>query len=331
MPRFKQVDVFTKTKYLGNPVAVIYDCDNLTTKEMQKIARWTNLSETTFILTPKSFKSSSSSSLPIADYRVRIFTSNGNELSFAGHPTIGTAFALLEDGKIKPNNQGQIIQECGAGLVKISVDKKAPRSNGSGGGGGDNDDLSVLLSFELPYFKFQEIKHEVIKELQNSWNNVNIIGKPIVIEDGPKWAIFQFESIQQVLDLNVDLKQIERLSLENDWTGIGVFGKYYDNDNDNDNDNDDGEIAIELRNIAPAVGVKEDPACGSGSGAIGVYLANYIMNDNDKDKFTINISQGKSIKRDGKIKVNVERNNKNDLSIHVGGYAITCFQGIYSI
>ena len=68
MPRFKQVDVFTNVKYLGNPVAVIYDSDNLTTQEMQKIARWTNLSETTFISTPKS---------SIADYSIRIFTSGG--------------------------------------------------------------------------------------------------------------------------------------------------------------------------------------------------------------------------------------------------------------
>ena len=59
----------------------------------------------------------------IADYSIRIFTSGGNELPFAGHPTLGTAFALLEDGKIKPNDNGQIIQECGAGLVKISVEK----------------------------------------------------------------------------------------------------------------------------------------------------------------------------------------------------------------
>ncbi|KHC63469.1 PhzF family phenazine biosynthesis protein [Candida albicans P75016] len=306
MPRFKQVDVFTNVKYLGNPVAVIYDSDNLTTQEMQKIARWTNLSETTFILTPKS---------SIADYSIRIFTSGGNELPFAGHPTLGTAFALLEDGKIKPNDNGQIIQECGAGLVKISVEK-TPNNNSNN----NSNELPFLLSFELPYFKFHEIDDKVIEELQHSWNGTNIIGKPVLIDAGPKWAVFQLGSGKEVLDLNVDLAQIERLSLENGWTGIGVFGKH----------NENGD-SVELRNIAPAVGVAEDPACGSGSGAIGAYLANHVFNE--KEKFTIDISQGKPIERDAKIQVKVNRlSTKNgDLSIHVGGHAITCFEGTYSI
>ena len=100
-----------------------------------------------------------------------------------------------------------------------------------------------MLSFELPYFKFHEIDDKVIEELQHSWNGTNIIGKPVLIDAGPKWAVFQLGSGKEVLDLNVDLAQIERLSLENGWTGIGVFGKH----------NENGD-SVELRNIAPAVG-----------------------------------------------------------------------------
>ena len=127
-----------------------------------------------------------------------------------------------------------------------------------------------MLSFELPYFKFHEIDDKVIEELQHSWNGTNIIGKPVLIDAGPKWAVFQLGSGKEVLDLNVDLAQIERLSLENGWTGIGVFGKH----------NENGD-SVELRNIAPAVGVAEDPACGSGSGAIGAYLANHVFNEKE--------------------------------------------------
>ena len=86
--RFKQVDVFTSVPFKGNPLAVVFDADALDANQMQAIAHWTNLSETTFLLKPTD---------PAADYRVRIFTTHG-ELPFAGHPTLGTAHALLESG-----------------------------------------------------------------------------------------------------------------------------------------------------------------------------------------------------------------------------------------
>jgi PhzF family phenazine biosynthesis protein len=105
---FKQVDVFTTTPYAGNPVAVVLDGAGLTTEEMQRFAHWTNLSETTFVLSP---------SAPGADYRVRIFTPVA-ELPFAGHPTLGTCHAWLE-AAVEPRATGVIVQECGAGLVGV--------------------------------------------------------------------------------------------------------------------------------------------------------------------------------------------------------------------
>jgi PhzF family phenazine biosynthesis protein len=109
VPRqFRQVDVFTDTPYLGNPVAVVLGADGLSTEQMQLFARWTNLSETTFVLTPRA---------SAADYWVRIFTPTG-ELPFAGHPTLGTCHAWLEAGG-RPADPGAIGQECEAGLVTI--------------------------------------------------------------------------------------------------------------------------------------------------------------------------------------------------------------------
>ncbi|WP_278250140.1 PhzF family phenazine biosynthesis protein [Photorhabdus tasmaniensis] len=90
---FKQIDVFTHQPFKGNPVAVVMDARELSPMQMQDIANWTNLSETTFVLPAEN---------PLADYRVRIFTPS-SELPFAGHPTIGTAYALLEAGLIKAN------------------------------------------------------------------------------------------------------------------------------------------------------------------------------------------------------------------------------------
>ena len=110
--QFRQVDVFTATPYLGNPVAVVHDADGLTAAAMQQFASWTNLSETTFLLVPEDDR---------ADYRVRIFTPT-RELPFAGHPTLGSCHAWLEAGG-RPRDPGVIRQQCGVGLVTIQAEE----------------------------------------------------------------------------------------------------------------------------------------------------------------------------------------------------------------
>jgi PhzF family phenazine biosynthesis protein len=119
---FKQVDVFTARPFLGNPVAVVIGAEGLSAQEMQRIAGWTNLSETTFLLAP---------TVPEASYRLRIFTPR-RELPFAGHPTIGSAHAALESGFAKAAN-ARLTQECGAGLLELAVEDgrifvKAPQA-----------------------------------------------------------------------------------------------------------------------------------------------------------------------------------------------------------
>jgi PhzF family phenazine biosynthesis protein len=108
MLAFKQVDVFTATPFRGNPVAVVIGAEALDTEAMQRIACWTNLSETTFLLKSQ-----------VADYRLRIFTPR-QELPFAGHPTIGSAHAALESGFVP--KKARLTQECGAGLIELAVE-----------------------------------------------------------------------------------------------------------------------------------------------------------------------------------------------------------------
>ena len=108
MRDFRQVDGFCSEALRGNPVAVVLDADGVTDEQMRAFARWTNLSETTFLLPPTD---------PAADYRLRIFTP-GSELPFAGHPTIGSAHAWLEAGG-RPASAERVVQECGAGLVAL--------------------------------------------------------------------------------------------------------------------------------------------------------------------------------------------------------------------
>jgi PhzF family phenazine biosynthesis protein len=109
--RFDQVDVFTAQPLRGNPLAVVHDADDLDDATMAAFARWTNLSETTFLLQPTD---------PAADYRVRIFTPGG-ELRFAGHPTLGSCFAWLAAGG-QPQRVDEVVQQCGVGLVRVRRD-----------------------------------------------------------------------------------------------------------------------------------------------------------------------------------------------------------------
>lgn len=104
---FKQLDVFSSVSLKGNPLAVVLGADSLSDQQMADFAKWTNLSETTFLLTPRDSR---------ADYRVRIFTTL-QELPFAGHPTLGTCYAWLQAGGVPKGEE--IIQECEIGLVRI--------------------------------------------------------------------------------------------------------------------------------------------------------------------------------------------------------------------
>ncbi|MFY8085884.1 MAG: PhzF family phenazine biosynthesis protein, partial [Rubrivivax sp.] len=108
---FYQVDVFSAEPFRGNPLAVVCDADGLSEAQMAAFARWTNLSETTFLLAPTD---------ALADYRVRIFTPGG-ELPFAGHPTLGSCAAWLLHGGT-PRTPGRVVQECGIGLVTVKQD-----------------------------------------------------------------------------------------------------------------------------------------------------------------------------------------------------------------
>ena len=109
---FKQVDVFTTKPFYGNPVAVVIGAEALDTAQMQRMAHWTNLSETTFLLAPTQ---------PGADYRLRIFTPH-QELPFAGHPTIGSAHAALEGGFVQARD-GRLKQECGVGVLDLTLEE----------------------------------------------------------------------------------------------------------------------------------------------------------------------------------------------------------------
>ena len=172
---FRQVDVFAAAPYVGNPVAVVLDAEGLDAEAMQRFARWTNLSETTFVLPPQD---------AAADYHVRIFTPT-QELPFAGHPTLGTCHAWLEAGN-QPRSADAVVQECGAGLVPV-------RRTGGGPG----------LAFAAPPLVREGPVDEALVERIAAALGIERgeIVDAAWADNGPGWVAVLLESAEAVLAL----------------------------------------------------------------------------------------------------------------------------------
>ncbi len=294
---FQQVDVFTSVPFLGNPVAVVLEADGLDSAAMQRIARWTNLSETTFVLPP---------TRPGADYRLRIFTP-GAELPFAGHPTLGSAYALLRAGRITPRD-GRLVQECAAGLITLSVEPGG--SDGDGDGDGDGDDALALM-FDLPRPTFSALSAAQQDALEA------LLGQPLcrdpaplLVDVGPRWVVTELESAAAVLALQPDLERLKALDTELCSTGLTVFGAHPPG----------APTQIEVRSFAPLHGVPEDPVCGSGNGCVAAYIRQQGLTGRIGRRCTA--SQGAAIGRAGRIHLTIE-----DDAIRVGGHSVTCVEG----
>lgn len=280
---FKQVDVFTAVPFRGNPVAVVLDGNNLTTSQMQSIAAWTHLSETTFVCL---------STHTDADYRLRIFTPT-RELPFAGHPTIGSAWAVLQHG-LNPKTPGRLVQECGKGLIAIRL--AGPR-----------------IFFALP---IPELTAPDAAQLAAAATALGLTADEILlsalVDVGPVWYTLQLASAERVLALSPNMALMTALGNAN-YAGITVFGLHATGSAD----------AVEVRSFAPACGVLEDPVCGSGNGCVAALIRQHRV-------LTVSgyvASQGRCLGRDGHIAVEYE----TDGTIWLGGHAVTCVDGSISV
>jgi len=222
------VDVFTERFMRGNPVAVVHDADDLTDEDMAGFARWTNLVETTFLLRPTD---------PAADYRLRIFTPR-SELSFAGHPTLGSARAWLEAGG-RSRVPSRLVQECGAGLVPIRAQGRrlsfaAPPLVRTGPV--STADLEVLLA---------ALRIEPDEVVDSQWT-----------DNGPGWVSLLLRDAEAVLRLSPARDRFGT------FTSVGVVGAYPPGQ----------DAAFEVRAFIPDIGEGEDPVTGSLNAAIAQWL-----------------------------------------------------------
>ncbi len=260
---FKQVDVFTGRPFFGNPVAVVLDADGIDPAQMQRIASWINLSETTFLLKP---------STSAADYRLRIFTPT-SELPFAGHPTVGSAHAALEAGVVSGPS---FRQECGAGVLPLTV---------------TGSETGRRISVAAPEAKFVrdcgDLAHAVSASL-----GAQIVPEPspAAMDNGPVWLFVRLESGSTVAGLEPDMSAVTKLSHEHGLTGVAAFALL----------EGDGP-RVHIRCFAPAFGVYEDPVTGSANAALPAYLARAGLLDSVGREYVS--TQGTELGRDGRVYV----------------------------
>ena len=278
--RFKQVDVFTTVPLAGNPVAVVLDGDGLDDATMQRLAAWTNLSETTFVLTPTAVD---------ASYRLRIFTPR-SELTFAGHPTIGSAHAVLEAGIAAPRD-GWLRQECQAGVLPIRVD-------------------GTRLMVRVPDPAIRR-EHVIDAAALGEMIKARVLGEPHAVDCGPVWLVAQIGDEAALRGLVPDLTGIERLSRVHGLTGVTLFAL-----------REDAEASVVVRSFAPAAGVAEDPVCGSGNASVGAYLHDAGLLAHTGARYRA--SQGRELGRDGVVHVAIADAGR---PIEIGGAAVTLIDG----
>ena len=302
---FKQVDVFTDTPYLGNPLAVVLDGTGLDTDEMQHFAHWTNLSETTFLLPPTPEAAAQG-----ADYRVRIFTPGG-ELPFAGHPTLGSCHAWLQIGGVAHASE-HIVQECGVGLVRVRREGTrlafaAPPLTRSTPSPQQMTDAATALGLEA--------RHIVAAQ----W-----------LDNGPRWLGLLLDSEETVLSLTPNHAKLKTFGqkvgvahIETAQTATNLIARsnrearaFGTRSGRNAPTSDTAQAQV--RAFAASMGINEDPVTGS----LNASLAQWLIADGLAPARYV-ATQGTCLGRFGQVYLCQDPAGQ----VWVGGDSVTCIDG----
>lgn len=291
---FHQVDVFTDTPTLGNPLAVVADAQGLSEATMQAFARWTNLSETTFLLPPTQ---------PQAHYRVRIF-SPGGELPFAGHPTLGSCavWRAREQaaGRTPPD---RVVQECAQGLVPVRLEPK-----GQG------------LAFAAPALQRHTPEPSLIQAVCAA------LGLPQArvraaqeLDNGPRWLSLLVDEADAVLHLSPDHAALKSLGQK---VGVAHIQTAQAAINSGALETRDAGPILTVRAFAAAIGVDEDPVTGS----LNAALAQWLMAERLAPERYL-AHQGHALGRAGRV--HLQRDAEGQ--VWVGGQVAACVVGLVQL
>lgn len=279
-----QLDVFSRQPLQGNPLAVVIDGDGLDEDTMRAFARWTNLSETTFLLSPTT---------PQADYRLRIFTPR-QELPFAGHPSVGSAYAAIEAGLV-PRGKRALIQECAAGLLPIRI---------------DGDGAARSIHVQAPPARVHRLDDEQRARLGDALRVSLDEAQLRLVDNGPRWLICDLHDAAHVRGLVPDLPAIADMCRSHRAVGVSVFGAEQAHD-----------VAMAVRAFCPADDIPEDPVTGSANAAIMAFLTE---RGTHRYGARYRASQGREVQRDGYV--DVARDPASG-AITIGGDCVISIRG----
>jgi PhzF family phenazine biosynthesis protein len=267
--RYLQLDVFAARPGAGNPLGVVLDGRGFDAASMQAFAAWTNLSETIFLLPPTT---------PGADYRVRIFTPR-QELPFAGHPSVGAAWAVLDAALAQPRD-GALVQECAAGLLPVRID-----------GDGDARHVHVRAPRAHPV-DGAPAAHAALLEAAVA-GLARGRQAPALWNNGPSWWVVELADGDAVRTLQPDLPAIAALTCASDAVGLAVYGR-----------SDAPGHQLVVRAFCPADNIPEDPVTGSVNACIAAQLASAGALPGSGGRYIA--SQGRELGRDGIVHVRVD-------------------------
>lgn len=264
--RYMQLDVFAARPGLGNPLGVVLDAQDLDSASMQALAAWLNLSETVFFLPPDAG----------ADYRIRIFTP-GSELPFAGHPSVGAAWAVARHGLAQPRD-GALVQQCGAGLLPVRIEADAGH---------------------LAPFVRSPRARELARHDGPLPAGLATLAAPdtsaALWDNGPRWWLVEVASASQLRSLRPDFASIAEWSNATASTGVAVFAL---------EDGDGHQLAVRAFCPGDAVNVPEDPVTGSANAAVAACLHRQGRLPGGGHAYVA--SQGRELGRDGRVAVRVD-------------------------
>lgn len=287
------VDVFTKTRFGGNPLAVFPDADGLSKEVMQQIAKELNLSETTFIQRPRSNKS---------DCTVRIFTP-ATELPMAGHPTVGTAFVLLNNKLIIPKGNDHFMFDEGIGSVRVNYQR------------GDDGHTKIVMEQPLPVFGSTYADIGKIAEMLSVNTAAIDENLPVqVVSSGVPVVIVPINSLAAIRQAKVRVDLLERYLGTFESQVLFLFTR----------ETIEKASTVHSRFFAHQFGIPEDPATGSASGPLGAYLVKYGLSDGKN----IISEQGIEMGRPSTLYIDIETTHDHGItSVQVGGYCVSVGSG----
>ncbi len=298
--KFYQADVFTALPFGGNPVAVFPEAQGLDDDQLQQIAREMNLSETVFVLPPTD---------PAAVVRLRIFTPT-QEIPFAGHPVVGTFYVLAQLGLVAiADGVTRVMQECNIGLFPVEIHAQ------------EGLITRVVMTQPKPLFlgsvEEQDDLFDIAKALGLSKNQIVDTKCPVmVVSTGLPVLIVPVRTLTAVRSIVPDAAAIIELCGRLGANGIMVFTTV----------TVEPFAAVHTRMFAPSIGILEDPATGSASGAMGAYLVhNGLVEVGPMTELIV--EQGYEIARPSRILVQVESEDDAIQTVKVGGQCVMVVKG----